>query len=443
MAETITLRPVRKFDALSHRMVDPAMTVQAADQLRARFGITRVADITGLDTLGIPVVSVVRPSSKMAFTVHSGKGVSYDAAMASGLMEGIEVSVAETAERRLPQRQASAGQLLRERAVFLHPRDVFFRIPLKSYTDNAELPWIEGYDLIREEPVWVPLEFVNLGENQYGKILPPGTVDTHGLASGNVIEEAIFHGLSEIIERDACLLTVFLAAELGWTDKIPGRPVLIDLPSLPPVCAHLANKIQAAGLQLYLMDLTMEFDVPVVRALIRETVLPRLGRRHPNAAFVWYCGSGASVNSEVAIVRAITEAAQSRAVHIQGAREDLDISESTHRASCSDDDKHYLFQAKKKIAISWMWYKNFRRLLLDPEAQPKPFAAMKSYVAEDVSLDIRFILRKLRQHGFDRAIVVDLSMPDTGLSVVKVIVPGLAFCVQSIAYAPRFYRLIL
>ena len=421
----------------------PADTVEHARQLRERFGITRVADITGLDTLGVPVVSVIRPGSKMAYTVHSGKGSTAELAMASGLMEAIEVAVAETADERLPSRPASVRELEEGGVACLRPQDLFYRIPLDSYSDAATLPWVEGHDLIQGGPVWVPLELVNLVANDYRRILPPCTVDTHGLASGNTIEEAIFHGLSEIVERDACLLTVFLAADLDLVEAMPRRPRLIDLATLPPASAELAQRIAAAGFELFLVDLTTELGIPVVRALIQERVPPHFGGRHRNDGFVWYSGSGASVSPEVAIIRAITEAAQSRTVHIQGAREDLDIATSTARSVLVDDGEHYLFQAKKKIAISWMWHRGFRRLILDPGAQKEPFDAMDRYLADDVSLETRFVLDRLVEHGFGRAVVVDLSVPNTGVSVVKIIVPGLPFCVQSFAYPPRFYRFLL
>ena len=52
-------------------------------------GITRIANVTGLDTIGIPVVMVCRPNSR-SVAVSQGKGLTLAAAKASGVMESVE-----------------------------------------------------------------------------------------------------------------------------------------------------------------------------------------------------------------------------------------------------------------------------------------------------------------------------------------------------------------
>src|SRR4029079_4235681 len=81
------------------------------DRVRAqkeRFGITRVANLTGLDRSGIPVVMVCRPNARSSAVFH-GKGVEIAAAKASGLMEAIETWHAEHV--RLPMRFGSFSEL--------------------------------------------------------------------------------------------------------------------------------------------------------------------------------------------------------------------------------------------------------------------------------------------------------------------------------------------
>ena len=65
--------------------------------LKPLFGaaeITRVADVTGLDVLGIPTVMVARPNSR-AISVAQGKGLDIWAARTSGIMEALESFHAE------------------------------------------------------------------------------------------------------------------------------------------------------------------------------------------------------------------------------------------------------------------------------------------------------------------------------------------------------------
>ena len=60
-------------------------------------GITRLANVTGLDRIGIPVVQAVRPNSR-SLSVSQGKGVDMDSAKASAMMEAFELWHAERIE---------------------------------------------------------------------------------------------------------------------------------------------------------------------------------------------------------------------------------------------------------------------------------------------------------------------------------------------------------
>ena len=165
-------------------------------------GITRIANLTGLDRLGIPVVGVFRPNSK-SVAVAQGKGLDLDAAKASGVMEAVETFHAETTEsaeaRELGGLAPRSGDVVDVR-----------RLPLASTGDlppDQPIPWILGENWHTGEPVWVPHEFVS---TDYTLPLPSGTgyfqANTNGLASGNCVLEAVLHGLCELIERDATAL---------------------------------------------------------------------------------------------------------------------------------------------------------------------------------------------------------------------------------------------
>ena len=80
----------------TRRCREPARTLELIAPLLGRFGITRLADITGLDFLGVPVAQAVRPGAATV-TVSQGKGATRAAAMVSAAMEAIELSCAENA----------------------------------------------------------------------------------------------------------------------------------------------------------------------------------------------------------------------------------------------------------------------------------------------------------------------------------------------------------
>ena len=65
-------------------------------------GITRVADITNLDRIGIPVFSCIRPTAEAgAITVYNGKGATVEESRISAIMEGIERYSSEMHDRRV------------------------------------------------------------------------------------------------------------------------------------------------------------------------------------------------------------------------------------------------------------------------------------------------------------------------------------------------------
>src|SRR4051794_34242788 len=84
-----TLRSNKSHRIGTHRLVAPEQTLERGKPLMRSLGITRVANITGLDVIGIPVVAVMRPNSR-SVAVAQGKGLDLTAAKVSGLMESIE-----------------------------------------------------------------------------------------------------------------------------------------------------------------------------------------------------------------------------------------------------------------------------------------------------------------------------------------------------------------
>src|SRR5262249_19284709 len=135
----------------------PSETLERARPWMSEMGITRVANVTGLDYIGIPVTMVCRPNSR-SLAVSQGKGLTLDAAKASGLMESIELYHAERIT--LPLKFASYPEMLRTHNV-VDVVDLPFCINSR-FRPNLSLLWIEGWDLISREGVWVPFEMVNV-----------------------------------------------------------------------------------------------------------------------------------------------------------------------------------------------------------------------------------------------------------------------------------------
>src|ERR1051326_6617161 len=118
----VTLKVLRRG---THRSASLNDTIKRVLPLAPVMGITRVANVTGLDKVGIPVVMVSRPNSR-SVTVSQGKGIDLASAKASGLMEAAELYHAETAT--LPLRLASYEELR-----FKH-----------KVVEIEDLPWVAG-----------------------------------------------------------------------------------------------------------------------------------------------------------------------------------------------------------------------------------------------------------------------------------------------------------
>ena len=183
----------------SDRRRHPSATVSYMRGMMSEFGITRLARVTGLDHVGVPVWSAIRPNAK-TLAQSQGKGIDDPSAQASALMEAVEIATAERAD--LPARRATRRQLTSE-GVVVDSIDVLLRKGGRRIADDEAVAWLSGSDLLSGQSVLVPYEAVTFSDASS----PTRYWQTYdGLASGNTIWEAMLHGLCERIERDAMAL---------------------------------------------------------------------------------------------------------------------------------------------------------------------------------------------------------------------------------------------
>jgi ribosomal protein S12 methylthiotransferase accessory factor len=395
-----------------HRVVAPADTLRRIKPLARKAGVTRLANITGLDRIGIPTYSAVVPKSRDLLSTYNGKGATRTDAACGALMEAIERQSALNLQR--PVVRASYRKISRrERA--LDPKTMALKLD-SEYTDDLVLSWVDGYDICSNEPVKAPATAA--GYMLYEGYGPPcfDIVTSTGLASGNTMEEAICHALCELIERDAWTLAELLAHCLPlWKyQQQPNVPTgvefqddqerypEVDLDGADAVIRGMLRQFSKAGLTLIVKDITSDLGVPSIMASSQDCSGPV-----PLA----HLGFGAHPDPRVAVSRAISELAQSRAVDIQGVREDLSGPDEPVPA--------YMHHVQRVDAIDRSsWYHcrtRHRRKLGD----------IGGAIHGDILDDIRFMLERLKVGGLHQAIVVDLTDAELGIPVVRVFVPGL------------------
>jgi ribosomal protein S12 methylthiotransferase accessory factor len=280
-------------------------------QLRSFAGITRLADQTGLDSIGLPVWAALRPLARSISQCH-GKGLSHEQARISAVMEAAETSLAETAEQVVFAKGTEA-----EVEGFCH-QTVDLSLMLKCNDPVAAahevLSWVTATGVLSEEEVLVPLDLVSLDFRVDGSCQSMAfNKSSVGLAAHRTRDEAILHGLLEAIEYDA------VALAMAWPGILDACPA----PELAGTsCADLDGAtamLAAAGHPPIFIDVTSDIGLPVVLCWLDDGLNNApVRRKRP------FAGHACRFGLEEAALAALLEAAQSRLTDISGAREDID-----------------------------------------------------------------------------------------------------------------------
>ncbi|HEX2316799.1 MAG TPA: YcaO-like family protein [Thermomonospora sp.] len=391
----------------THRAVTLDDTWSRIRSLLPGFGVTRVADITGLDTIGIPVATAYRPNSR-SLAVSQGKGTTWAASRVSAAMEAIEHAHGERID--LPVRLARYAELPSAVA----PWDLA-RTQAQTVDEYTPLLWLEARRLADGDPVAVPYEAVSIDFTLPWGLTTAGLCrDSNGLAGGNTALEAVVHALCEVIERDALALWELRDPDDQAATRID--PCTLDDPEVD----RLLDRFEAAGVEAALFDITSDVGVPAMLCQIVEAD-PDPFRPLPPAA-----GMGCHPHPALAASRALTEAAQSRLIAISGARDDV-----TRETYDADED----------LAASLA----LRDLVRSGATHARPY---EGDAADHGTLgdDLDWLLDRLTAAGFHDMAVADLTRPDVGLPVVKVLVPGLesaaALNGAAVLPGPRASRLL-
>jgi YcaO-like protein with predicted kinase domain len=351
------------------------------------FGITRIANLTGLDRTGVPVVMVCRPNARSS-AVFNGKGVDVAAAQASGLMEAAETWHAENV--RLPLQYASFVDLS-GRLNLVDIEGLPRSRPDAQFDRHAPILWVEGRNLMDERAIWLPFEIVHADSRVSGPPMSGSlSMSTNGLASGNVFLEAVRHGLCEVIERDATSLW-----RQGAASEQDARRLNLATIDDPKSLAIL-DRLVGAELDVAIWDITTD----VGAATFQCFVVDRTGE-------TGHIGVGAACHPgrEIALLRAILEAAQVRTTYIIGSREDIEPADYEPAALRARNAEMRAFMRQSGGA--------------------RDFRSVASAWFDTSGGEVDWLLDRLRSIGLSQAIAVDLTRTEIGIPVVRIVVPGL------------------
>jgi ribosomal protein S12 methylthiotransferase accessory factor len=155
LARSLRTQVPKAFRDGTHRMAAPEATLTRFRPFASAMGITRIGNVTGLDRIGIPVTTAIRPNSR-SVSVAQGKGPTLAQAMASALMEAAEGFHGERLDARF--RYTSARTLRRQGRVVDTDALCRTEAPLDA---DTELSWIMSFDLLNDAPCFLPAEIVH------------------------------------------------------------------------------------------------------------------------------------------------------------------------------------------------------------------------------------------------------------------------------------------
>ncbi|HZB73228.1 MAG TPA: YcaO-like family protein [Nitrososphaeraceae archaeon] len=401
------------------RTVPPETTLEKALQVCQRIGVTRLADITGMDRLGIPNYSAVLPGTEDYIWVYSGKGMTHQHAKASALMESIEryCSLPSSNHDRVYIR--GTVQELTKSYDLIHPDDIIEPLNFQ-YQENMVMDFLQGFDLLADKDILIPAPLVLFRYSPFAPAVNPFAFHhTNGLASGNVLEEAVCHALCEVIERDAASISEIRARAIPFhilktienklrqrgyvLSSIPANTFMDDYTIYRDVellgvqlegVQKLTSKFRDSDLPLLIKDITSDIGIPTFAASSIEWISHDYGYLAE--------GHGTHPDARIALLRAITEVSQTRAANIQGARDDL---RKIRYGENNTDDKR-----------AWQFISSDEKI---------GYNKITSFNNEDILDDIKLVLQNLKDVGIKTAAIVDLTNPSLGIPVVRAIVPGL------------------
>ncbi|HUD39674.1 MAG TPA: YcaO-like family protein [Streptosporangiaceae bacterium] len=283
----------------TYRPADPERTWERVQPVLPKVGISRVADITRLDDIGLPVHVAYRPTS-LTYAVSIGTGLTAAQSKVSAVMESIETWHAENLELPIAARAPAAALDLGYDVRSLH---LAHRSPL---TSSVVLDWVSGPGLLTGQELLAPIDYIRLdgtAPRHWARALFFPT--SNGMATGNTAADAVLHGLLELIERDSVA---------GFQAAAPSTRRYVDPASCgDPRTRQIYEALRSAGCVIAVGDATGPVGLPAYAAVVWSPDVPiRCG------------GYGCHVDPAIALGRAMAEAAQSRLAVVSGARDDVD-----------------------------------------------------------------------------------------------------------------------
>jgi ribosomal protein S12 methylthiotransferase accessory factor len=340
----------------------------------------------------------------------AGRTHSYELSESTAILEGLEryCGLAAHGKRTVVHDcfQNLEGHALNPIKVGIHAQEQYSQpgFPFQPFDPERSINWVWGYSFIEKRPILVPelLAYYSLG---WGEGFVYET--SNGCALGGSLEEAIFHGILEVVERDSFLLTWYAQLSLPRLDPYSANDIELQL---------MIERVRAvAGYDLFFYNSTMESGIPSIVAIAKNKKQKGLNL---------ICAAGAHLDP----IRAVKSAVHELAAMMMTMDEKFEENQDELLKMLQDpslvrkmDDHGLLYgmpQAEERLMF-----------LLEENRPLRTFAEEFKWKTKNTDLtnDLEDMLSVFRKLNLD-VIVVNQTTPETlknGLHCVKVLIPGM------------------
>ncbi|MGG4265598.1 TOMM precursor leader peptide-binding protein [Peribacillus simplex] len=405
----ITLQPSPKVspDSYRTRSMEDLNEVLAKDYFDHRMGF-----------LNNKMIDLVPPFADVSFNLPlfmgdegvAGRTLSYAVSEMVAILEGLERYCGLEPRGKRTVMHDSYNNLkeyaLDPVKIGVHSKEHYAQrdFPFQPFDPDRSIDWVWGHSFLQERPILVPevLSYYSLG-------CKDGFVyeTSNGCALGGSLEEAIFYGIMEVVERDSFLLTWYAQLPLTLLDPYSANDKELEL--------MIERARAAAGYDIHLFNSTMEHGIPSIWALAKN-------RKQKGLNII--CAAGAHLDPVRAVKSAVFELAGMMLTlddKLEENQEEFEkmLYDSSRVRQMEDHGMLYgLPQAEERLQFLLDGDRPMRRF--DEEFKQMPKHA-------DLTDDLEAILQEFRRLNLE-VIVVDQTAPEierNGLHCVKVLIPGM------------------
>jgi ribosomal protein S12 methylthiotransferase accessory factor len=346
-----------------------------------------------------------------------GSGLSIQGAKKSAILEVLERSCGFQAVNRRPSvfgKYSEVGDTAVHPKQFgLHSDALYHSLHpiIEPFDEEKKYSWVWAYSTKHNAPVLVPEQIAFYGPTADEKRFV--TESSNGCALGGTLEDAVLHGIFEVLERDGFLNM--------WYAKMP-IPELKLGRRCPSKTSEVFRYLIESGFEVRLFDISHDLGIPAICAvgIHAENVYPKV-----------VSGSACHLHPYQAVYGALRELTV-QVLNLQRATEDRRneaISMFFDSKKIKDILDHNAVAALPEAHPRWEFLlrKENQGQIQSVEEVYGGLARRYQIKSRDVRRILGSVLADLHKRGFDVIVVNQTSaeLSHAGLHAVKVLMPGM------------------